>query len=84
MKFPTLFFGQPCSNQGIKMSYQTIVQWKLLHKTMILPHTYQTIKILIHCVISSSWIRIRKAKLLGHQLQAHGIIKKPNLDAILH
>jgi hypothetical protein len=29
---PTLFFGQPHSNQGIKMSYQMIVQWEFLHK----------------------------------------------------
>jgi hypothetical protein len=25
LNFSTLFFGQPCSNQGNKMSYQTIV-----------------------------------------------------------
>jgi hypothetical protein len=32
LNFPTLFFGQPCSNQGIKMSYQMIAQWELFHK----------------------------------------------------
>jgi hypothetical protein len=32
LNFPMLFFGQPRSNQGIKMSYQMIVQWELLHK----------------------------------------------------
>jgi hypothetical protein len=32
LNFPTLFFGQFCSNQGIKMFYQMIVQWELLHK----------------------------------------------------
>jgi hypothetical protein len=53
------FFGQPHSNQGTKQLYQTIAQWEFLHKTMILSHTYQTcslkpIKVLIHCVVSSS------------------------------
>jgi hypothetical protein len=32
LNFLTLFFGQPCSNQRIKMSYQMLVQWELLHK----------------------------------------------------
>jgi hypothetical protein len=32
VNFPTLFFGQPCNNQGIKMYDQMIVQWELLHK----------------------------------------------------
>ncbi len=31
-KFPTLFFGQSRKNQGIKMPYQIIAQWELLHK----------------------------------------------------
>jgi hypothetical protein len=30
--FPTLSFGQSCTNQGIKMSYQMIVQWEFLCK----------------------------------------------------
>jgi hypothetical protein len=55
---------------------------------MILPHTYQTcflkLKILIHYEVSSSWIRICKAKLLGCQLQGHEVINKPNLNVILH
>jgi hypothetical protein len=33
LNFPTLFFGEPDSNQGIKMSYQMIAQWELLHKS---------------------------------------------------
>jgi hypothetical protein len=61
LKCSTLFFGQPHSNQGTKMSYQTIVQWELLHKnhdfaTHIPNLFFKAIKILIHCVISSSWI----------------------------
>jgi hypothetical protein len=73
LNFPTLFFGQPRSNQGIKMSYQTIVQWELLHKnhdfaTHIPNLFFKAIKIQIHCVISSSWIWLCKTKLLGHQL----------------
>ncbi len=32
LNFPTLFFGQPHSNQGIKMSYQIIAQWNFLHE----------------------------------------------------
>jgi len=32
LNFPTLFFRQPHSNQIIKMFYQMIAQWKLLHK----------------------------------------------------
>jgi hypothetical protein len=89
LNFSTLFFGQPCSNRGTKMSYQTIAQWELLHKnhdfaTHIPYLFFKAIKILIHCVISSSWIRLHKEKLLRHQLQAHGIINKPNLDVILH
>jgi len=31
-KSPTLFFGQPHSNQGTKMFCQMIAQWELLHK----------------------------------------------------
>jgi len=27
-----LFSGQPCNNQEIKMFYQLIVKWELLHK----------------------------------------------------
>lgn len=30
--FFNIIFGLFCSNQGIKMSYQTIIQWELLHK----------------------------------------------------
>jgi len=44
----------------------------------------KVIKILIHSIISSSWVCIRKGKLLGHQFQARGVINKPNLDVILH
>ncbi len=44
----------------------------------------KTIKVLIHYVISSSWVRICIGKLLGRQLQAHDVINKPNLDVILH
>jgi hypothetical protein len=32
LNFSTLFFGQPHSNQGIKMSYQMITQREFLHK----------------------------------------------------
>ncbi len=70
VNFPTLFFGQPCSNQGIKMSYQIFAQWEFLHKNhnfaMHIPNLFlKTIKVLIHFVISSSWMHIRKRKLFG-------------------
>jgi hypothetical protein len=56
LNFPTLFFGQLCSNQGTKMSYQTIAQWELLHKNHdFATHTpnlfFEIIKVLIHCSI---------------------------------
>jgi hypothetical protein len=52
-------------------------------------HTYINvffliIKILIHSIISSSWVCIHEGKLLGCQLQARDVINKPNLDVILH
>jgi hypothetical protein len=82
LNFPTLFFRQPYSNQGIKMFYQMIAQWELLHKnhnfsTNIPNLFFKAIKILIHFVISSSWVCIHKLKLLGHQLQARDVITKP-------
>jgi hypothetical protein len=43
--------------------------------------SYQSIDSLC---ISSSWIHIQKGKLLAHQLQAHDVINKLNLDVILH
>jgi hypothetical protein len=71
------------------MSYQMIVQWEFLHKnhnfaTQIPNLFFLIIKVLIHYVISSSWVQIHKRKLLGHQLQTHDVINKPNLDVILH
>jgi hypothetical protein len=61
LNFPMLFFGQPHSNQGTKKLYQTIAQWEFLHKnhnfvTHIPNLFFKTIKVLIHCVVSSSWI----------------------------
>ncbi len=55
LKFLTLFFGQLHSNQGIKMSYQMIVQWELLHKNhnfaTHIPNLFsKVIKILIHSI----------------------------------
>ncbi len=38
---------------------------------------------MIHFVISSSWVRLHKRKLLRCQLQARDVINKPNLDVIL-
>ncbi len=70
LNFPTLFFGQPQNNQGIKMSYQKITQWELLHKN----HDFAT-----H--IPNLFF---KAIILGHQLQVHEIINNPNLDVMLH
>jgi len=89
LNFLTLFFGQPCNNQGIKMSYQMIAQWELLYKnhnfaTHIPILFFKTIKILIHSVISSFWVHIHEGKLFGRQLQACDVINKPNLDIILH
>jgi hypothetical protein len=67
LDFPTLFFGQPRGNQGIKMSYQMITQWEFLHKnhnfaTHILNLKKKVIKVLIHSIISSSWVCIHKGK----------------------
>jgi hypothetical protein len=42
LNFLTLFFGQPCSNQRIKMLYQTLFNRNSWIKTMILLDTYQT------------------------------------------
>jgi hypothetical protein len=75
-----LFFGQPRSNQGTKMSYQMLVQWAFLHKnhnfaTHIPNLFFKAIKVLIHFVISSSWVHIHKRKLLRHQVQACDVIK---------
>ncbi len=39
---------------------------------------------MIYYIISSSWVRIHKGKLLGHQLQACDVINKLNLNVILH
>ncbi len=66
-----------------------IVQWELLHKNYnIATHVpnlcFKAIKVLIHFVISSPWVRICKGKLLRRQLQAGDVINKPNLDVILH
>jgi hypothetical protein len=71
------------------MSYQTIAQWGLLYKnhnfdTHIPNLFFDVIKVLIHSIISSSWVCIHNGKLLGCQLQAHDVINKPNLDVILH
>jgi hypothetical protein len=64
-----------------------IAQWELLHKN----HNFATytnlkkiIKVLIYYIISSSWVRIHKGKLLGHQLQACDVINELNLNVILH
>ncbi len=89
LNFPTLFFRRQHSNQGTKMSYQMIAQWEFLHKNhnfaSCIPNLFfKAIKVLIHYVNSSSWIHIQKGKLLGHQLQAHDVINKLNLDVILH
>ncbi len=73
----------------MKMSYQMIAQWELLHKnhnfaTHIPNLFFEVIKVLIHFVVSSSWVHICKGKLLGRELQARDVINKPNLDVILH
>jgi hypothetical protein len=61
LNFPMLVFCQPCSNQGTKKLYQTIALWEFLHRnhdfvTHIPNLFFKTIKVLIHCVVSSSWI----------------------------
>jgi hypothetical protein len=61
LNFPMLFFGQPHSNQGTKKSYQTIALYEFLHKnhdfvTHIPNLFFLTIKVLIHCAVSPSWI----------------------------
>jgi hypothetical protein len=71
------------------MFYQIIVQWDFLHKNhnfaTRIPNLYfKAIKVLIHYVISSSWVCICEGKCFGHHLQACDVINKPNLDVILH
>jgi hypothetical protein len=71
------------------MSYQMIAQWELLHKNhnvaRHIPNLFfDVIKVLSHSIILSSWVGICNKKLLGHQLQACDVIKKSNLDVILH
>jgi hypothetical protein len=63
------------------MSYQMIAQWELVHKnhnfsTHISNLFFKAIKVLIHFVISSSWVHIHKGKIFGCQLQAHDVINK--------
>jgi hypothetical protein len=38
INFFNIIFGLFCSNQRIKMSYQTIIQWELLHKNHHFTH----------------------------------------------
>ncbi len=88
LNFPTLFFGQPRYKGNIKLSYQKLAQWELLHKNhnfaISIPNLFfKAIKVLIHGVMASSWIRIRKGKLLHRTLQAKDVMEKPNLDNIL-
>ncbi len=76
-KIPTLSFGQPCSNQGTRMSYETIIQREnsCIQTNDIATHMpnlfFKVVKVLIHCVVSSSCIQICQGKLLGNQLQSH-------------
>ncbi len=43
LNFLTIFFSQPLSNQGIKMSFQIVfLDGNSCIKAMILPYTYQT------------------------------------------
>lgn len=83
LNFTKLFFGQPCSSQGIKISYETIVQWGTFAQKSFF-HTYTKSVYLIHCVVSSFWISIYKRKFLGCQLLAHGVFNKLNLNVVLH
>ena len=89
MNFPTLFFGEPCSSHIFeKLSYQKVAQWELLNSSHIFAlHTtnlfFKTIKILIHQVLSTMWVRIRKGQLKGKKLLAKDVKNKPNLEKIL-
>lgn len=62
-----------------------ICTYKCKYKVCIshLKFIFKAIKILIHFVLSSAWICIRKAKLQGRQLVAKDVIGIPNLDNIL-
>ena len=44
---------------------------------------FKAVKILIHQVLSTMWIRIRKGQLKGRKLIARDVKNKPNLEEVL-
>jgi hypothetical protein len=72
----------------LKCSYQKITQENLTsanrkfayHITNIF---FKTTKILIHFILSSTWICIQKEKLLGYVLTTSDVLNNINLDKIL-
>jgi hypothetical protein len=84
--FPTLFFGH--QRPDIKLSYQKIAQAELTstnrkfayHITNLF---FKTIKILIHFVLSSAWIRMRKSILKSRKPTAAQVSNKKNLENLL-
>jgi hypothetical protein len=84
--FPTLFFGHQWLD--IKLSYQKIAQAELTstnrkfayHITNLF---FKTIKILIHFVLFSAWIRMRKSILKSRKPTAAQVSNKKNLENLL-
>ena len=89
MSFPSLFYGNKRPSDMVKnFTYQNISQWEVLHKNHDFAyHTtnlfYKAIRIILHQVFNSIWIRIRKGQLKGRKLVAKDVKTKPNLDRIL-
>jgi hypothetical protein len=84
-----IVFGQPRNNQKLKCHIKWLLNGNSYIKITILPHIYQicffkAIKVLIHSVISSSWMCIHKGKLLRCQFQTCDVRNKSNLAVILH
>lgn len=70
------------------ISYQKVAQWELLNSNcnfaLHIPNPFfKAIKTLIHQVLSTMWVRIRKGQLKGRKLFAKDVKTKLNLEEIL-
>ncbi len=82
--FPTLFFEH--ERLSFNCSYQKIIKVELTsankkfayHITIYI--IFKTIKILIHFILSSTWIRIQIFYLLNHTLRASDVSNNVNLN----
>ncbi len=85
--YPTLFFrkSQSCELQAHHFYRKetkaklTIVDRKFAYHIAI----FFKFIILIHFILSSSWVHVRKAQLQSRHFNAKDVIDKPNLDNIL-